>query len=637
MRTPPESRVDCRKLEFGLCGIIFLGLLLYAWAGIRSRLLYYGFGIFTAYPLFSWERSFLQTTFGTPGGAIGALAALLAQAYRNSALGAAVIVAALGVLFVGLRRLFRSMGAGTLRDLAWAPVVFALMIYNRYDDPLSTLLAVSLSVWMAILYISIPTRTSAARVGVFLTLFAGTYYLAGASALVFACTVCIIELLLHRRALLGAIEAVLACGGAFVLGHLIFGLEPRAVYTVGTFWDSADSHELSSLSRLLTAALYAFVPVLTTVSLLGAILLSFGKKAGAGRRGRGLKAAKNDKRAGRWKLDDPRLAIGVRVLVVAGMTVSCLALSRNHIRDERLLNYYSRQRDWDQAIALAHRMRSGRVFTRSGVFDVNRALAHGGRLGEELCAYPQDETRALFLSFDDMTGRLQHTKLLELYLDLGCPNAAEKNAYELLDNEGPSPYVLEALVRVHLAKGECESARIAFGAMRKHAGSGEYVHRWQAVMADPARAESDPLIRTWRHVQGTVDYAVGGISFESMLKRLPQETPDHRLAFEYLMAYYLLKHERAELVSRLPLLRPLGYDHLPRHYAEAVLVHSLETRTPVNAQGWTIPPDVQSQFREIESVVKNARGNSQAVFDVLAPKYGDAYTFYSMFNVCGAK
>ena len=48
-------------------------------------------------------------------------------------------------------------------------------------------------------------------------------------------------------------------------------------------------------------------------------------------------------------------------------------------------------------------------------------------------------------------------------------------------------------------------------------------------------------------------------------------------------------------------------------------------------------PDVQAQFREISGVVKNARGNNQAAFDALAPKYGDTYTFYSMFNVCGAR
>jgi hypothetical protein len=636
MRMAHESRGDRRGLELWLRAVIFLGLFIYVWKGIQPHLLYYGFGVFTAYPVFSWEGSFLRALFSTPAGPLGALAAVLAQTYRSPSLGALVIVAVVGVLFMGTQRLLHSMGAGKLRDLAWVPPILALMIYSRYDNPLPVLLAIGLSVWMAILYGSVPMKTLPVRLGVFLVLFALAYYLTGASALVLACLVCLTEALWHRRINAATVEAVLACGGALVLGRFVFDLEPRATYTAGTLWDAAGGHEFSPLSSLLTAVLYAFAAGLILVAFLGGVLTTWAERTRLGRRGKSDRPAKPAGQAGRWKAD-ARLRIGVRMLWVTVTAVLCLVLSRNHIRDERALHYYARQRDWDAAIALAHRMRGRHAFTRCGVFDINRALAHQGRLGDELCAYPQDDTRTLFLNFDDLTGRLQHAKLLELYLDLGCPNAAEKNAYELLDNEGPSPYVLEALVRIHLTKGQYESARIAFGALRKYVGGGPYVRQWQDVLADPARAESHPLLQAWRRVQGTVDYAIGGVSFEPMLKRLLQDTPGHRLAFEYLMAHYLLKHQRADLVSCLPLLRPLGYQRLPRQYAEAVLVHALETRTPPDAQGWTIEPDVQSQFREISGVVKNARGNNQAVFDALAPKYGGTYTFYSMFNVCGAK
>lgn len=632
-----ESRVDRRRLELGLVAVVFVGLFVYAWRGIQSQLLYYGFGVFTAYPVFSWEGSFLWSVLRTPGGAMNSLAALFAQAYRSPSLGALVIVAALGALFAGIRNLLRSTQADRLRDLAWAPVILAMMVYSRCDDPLAALLAVSLSVGMAALYNTIVMKPLAVRAGAFLILFAVMYWLAGGSAFVFACTVCLIEALLYRRGIAGVIEAVLASGGALVLGRGVFGLAPRAIWTVGTFWDSARNGGFSPLSSLLMVVLYAFVPALVVAVFLGRILAAMGDRTRRGRRARSAKPAKDDEQVRRRRTGDSRLGIGVRMLAVAVIAAMGLVSSRNYIRDERILNYHARQRDWDRVIAQAHRMRVRRTFTRPAVFDIDRALAHQGRLGEEFCAYPQDETKTLFLSFDDMTGRLQHSKLLELYLDLGCPNAAEKNAYELLDNEGPSPFVLEALVRIHLVKGQYESARIAFGAMKKYAGCREYVRKWAGIIADPARAESHPLIHAWRQVKGNVDYAVGGIAFESMLRRLLQDTPDHRLAFEYLMANYLLKHKRAEFMSCLPLLGPLGYRQLPRHYAEAILVHSLETKRPAEAQGWAIAADVQSQFRETFDVVRNARGNNQAVFDTLAPKYGDTYTFYSMFNVCGAK
>ena len=193
------------------------------------------------------------------------------------------------------------------------------------------------------------------------------------------------------------------------------------------------------------------------------------------------------------------------------------------------------------------------------------------------------------------------------------------------------------LVQIHLVKGQYESARVAFEAMKKYAGCQKYVRKWHNIMADPTLAESHSAIHNWHRVKGKSDYAVGGIAIESMLKRLLQDTPDHRLAFEYLMANYLLKHQRAELLRCLPLLGSLGYRELPRHCAEAVLVHALETRSPADARGWMISSDVQNQFREISLVVRNARGDNQAAYDALAPQYGDTYTFYSMFNVCGVR
>ncbi|UCD52594.1 MAG: hypothetical protein JSW27_08145, partial [Phycisphaerales bacterium] len=59
--------------------------------------------------------------------------------------------------------------------------------------------------------------------------------------------------------------------------------------------------------------------------------------------------------------------------------------------------------------------------------------------------------------------------------------------------------------------------------------------------------------------------------------------------------------------------------------------------TPVDAFGWTIEPDLRTQFREIRAIVTGTHGDDQAAFDKLAPKYGDTYTFYSMFNVCGVR
>ncbi len=633
-----DGILDHHGLESCLAAVLFLGLFVYLWQGIEPHLLYYGFGVFTAYPIVAWEGAFFHAAFSTPGGPTRALAALLAQSYSQSWLGALTVAVILGVLWLGVQHLLRSRRAGRFRDLAWVPLLLALMIYSDYyEDPLPVLLTVGLSVWTAILYDAFGARTLRGRAGSFLALLGVLYYLAGAAALVFAAIVCLTEAFRHRKIRLALVQMVLAIGGLFVLGRFVFGLEPQAIYAAGTPWDPDKPLNFFPVANWLALALHFFVPGMILVALGGEALLEVDTRRstqGGGRKG-GPPPVRETRQT-RWWQAGPRMRVGLRMLAVAVTLVFCLLVSRTQAHDERALHYYAQQRNWDRVLALAHRMRGKHQFTRSGVFDINRALAHTGRLGSELFVFPQDDLKTLYMRFDDMSGRLTRAKSLELYLDLGCLNAAQENAYELLAHEGPSPPVLDALVRIHLAKAQYESARVFFAALRKYAGSRQYVRRWQPIVADPVRAQTDPLLESWRRGRPTRDETSLGVS-PLALRDLLEDKPDHRLAFEYLMACMLLRNERGELIRRLPLLRPLGYTQLPRHYAEVLLVHSLAAGTPAEAQGWTIDPDVQRQFEEIRRIVTETRGSDQMVFDMLAPKYGDTYMFYSMFNLCGLK
>jgi hypothetical protein len=632
-----EDIRDHHRLERCLAGALFLALFVYLWKGIELHLLYHGFGAFTAYPVFCWEGSFLRATFRTPGAPVRALSALLAQSYSQAWLGALTVTALLGVLWLGIQRLLRSGQAGKFRDLAWVPPLLTLMIYNDYyEDPLPILLAVGLAVWTAVFYGVLPARTAPGRAGLFLALLGPLYYLAGAPALVFAAIACLTEVFLHRKILPVLAQAALAVGGLLVLGGFVFGLERRAIYVVGTPWDPEKPLHFFPAANWLALALHAFIPSLMLVALAGAALLDADARRSMRRRHRpdGRPLVRTRQAGGRTAGSYAR--VGLRMLGVVVTSVLCLILLQTPAHNERALHFYALQRDWDQVLALAHRMQGHHQFTRAGVFDINRALAHTGRLGSELFAFPQDDFKTLYMRFDDMSGRLTRAKSLELYLDLGCLNAAQENAYELLAHEGPSPPVLDALVRIHLAKGQYESARVFLQALRRYAGCRPYVRRWQPIVADPARAEADPLLQSWRRAKPIRDDTSLGIS-PAALKRLLEDKPDHRLAFEYLMACMLLRNERGELINHLPLLKPLGYRQLPRHYAEALLVHALMTGTPADAPGWTIDPDVQRQFWEIRSLMTAVAGNDRMLFDTLAPKYGDTYMFYSMFHLCGLK
>jgi hypothetical protein len=275
-------------------------------------------------------------------------------------------------------------------------------------------------------------------------------------------------------------------------------------------------------------------------------------------------------------------------------------------------------------------------FTPACVFEIDRAMAHLGRLGDDLCTYPQDARILALFNLEGVLEQLAFSKRLELQFDLGDLNGAERCAYELLEVEGPCPLVLESMARVHIAKGQYEAARVVLQALHKSPGFRAVASRWLERLADPSRLDADPEVASWRRGASRTDRETRD-RFDLILLDLLQDHPDNRMAFEYLMGWYLLSHQRARLADYLPRLRDLGYDHLPRHYAEALIIHSAQIRKPIDLLGWTLDPALNEAFQQINATLKGLQGNKQVGLGVLAPRFGDTYMFYSIFGVTGVR
>jgi len=613
--------------------MVFAGLFVYLWRGLEPYLLYYGFGVFGEYPQFSWDAMFLKARFGTPGGPLSVLTGFLAQWYYQSWLGAMVIVAVLWVLFLGTRRLLRQVGAEGGRDWAFLPPLLGLVVYNRYDHPLQALLAVGVSVWLTVLYLSVPAKNAGIRMATFAVLYSLCYYVTGGAALVFGLTVCVAEGLSGKRILRAGLCAALAVAAPLVIGSWVFSLGPREAFCVGTPLDPGLMAGLGKTSRWLLWGLYAFVPA----AVLGTMVWGWLAHRVMLRRSKRRVSATTPARMDRLRRRLPWVQAVVRRAAVVGLCIACMMDRQTGTKYDLAMHYCSRQRDWAGVLRLAGQMRGRYTFPPACIFDVDRALAHLGRMGDDLFAYPQNTKVLAFLSLGDLGHQFWFAKLFDLHFDLGDLNAAEQDAYELLEVQGPSPFILEALARVHIAKGEYEAARVPLKALRRSPAFRAVALRWLEELADPARLAADPNVASWRRWSRQTDHEVREAYYDQVLLDMLSDHPDNRMAFEYLTGYYLLTHQRAKLVDNLRRLRDLGYDRLPRHYAEALLIHLSQTRKPIDMQGWTIDPGAADQLRQITVAWKDMRGDRQAAMAALAPRFGDTYTFYSIFSVSGVK
>jgi hypothetical protein len=113
----------------------------------------------------------------------------------------------------------------------------------------------------------------------------------------------------------------------------------------------------------------------------------------------------------------------------------------------------------------------------------------------------------------------------------------------------------------------------------------------------------------------------------------------NRLAFELLMANYLLNSDLDSLVPRLVELPRFGYNHIPRHYEEAALLFEMRHNgQKVDFGGLAIRDTTLARFRRFQMVIGQPYGAaglggapSQRAGTLIA-EFGDTYWFYFLFG-----
>ena len=102
------------------------------------------------------------------------------------------------------------------------------------------------------------------------------------------------------------------------------------------------------------------------------------------------------------------------------------------------------------------------------------------------------------------------------------------------------------------------------------------------------------------------------------------------MAFEYLMAWYMLKRHLGKFVQKIELMRDLGYVELPTHYEEAALIYTLGTGKPLSMGDYQPNTQIRRQIEDFSRILNAYGGNKQAALNDLS-KYRNTYFFYYIY------
>lgn len=599
------------------------------WLYVNLRLIYHGAGVITDFPVFYKGWPFFLPFLSYPGGPIEYLSAFLSQLFYYSWAGALVITVQAWLISLCTGFMLKATNSSRIHWLRFLPPTLLLVLYVQYTFHFVTTMALLAALLAACIYLKATlSRTKTfSCVCVFLTLSIILYYLSGGAFLLFAVVCAIYELIFRFRWKMSLFYFLSAAAIPYVLGLLIFRLSIIDAYSnLLPFSWRILNYNARKRAITIVYALYLLVPLILLISGLWQMLrkrLDFAKE----RRNEILNlSALLFSRCGR----SPKLKYITELLLVLAIAGGIVFFSRNeNLRTRFEVDYYAYHKMWPELLTSAQHNPDNPFVAHA----VNRALYHTGRLGHNMFSWPQHPD---YLFLDDEKYKWRYWQIFDVFLDLGVVNMAENALTECLEGLGSRPMILQRLALINMVKGNSGSAKIYLGALSKTLFHADWARHYLDRLETNPELSGDKYIQHLRSVRLDKDCPTYSLFNETTLSWLLEKNSQNRMAFEYLMTWYMLNKYLGKFVEKIELLSDLGYAELPTHYEEAALIYAMATRKPSSLGGYTSSPQKRRQIEDFSRILSGYGGDTEAASKELSKKFRNTYFFHYMYAPSGA-
>ena len=619
--------------------IFFIGFYLYLWLDVDLRLIYHGAGEIINIPVFLRGWPFFLEFIPRPGGLLEYTAAFLSQLFYIGWVGALIATLQAWLICACTGYFIKAVNYPRFRWVRYIPSILLLIIYTQYTYHFVTITALLVALLFICLYLGMIKKSPQLdrfRIVVFLILSVIMYYLAGGAYLMFALLCAIYELLVRGRWQMSLLCLLSAAVIPYVVGVLICG-----VSIVDAFSDLLPFswkilyYKANRKMINIVYLIYLLLPLTALILGLWQIFLKMIAKHKSRRKVKGKPRRKSSKQwAGifSWYSRNNKLKWIIESLVLLGIAVGAVFLSYDIEKNTLfLVDYYAYNKKWTQVLHAARRHSD----SFSIIHAVNRALYHTGKLNLEMFSYPQ-HSGTLFLTVKG--SEFAYWKKYDFYIDIGLMNIAQNDLTECFEVYGARPMILKRLALVNMVKGDIDSARIYLGVLGKTLFDADWANKYLERLQNDPDLVTDDEIQHLRSLMLEKDYGFSSIDIEEILSQLLEENRQNRMAFEYMMAWYLQRGQLDKFVQNLERLDDFDYNQIPQLYEEAMLVHVYRTKKALDLRGHRFSQETKDRFRDFSQTFEGRyRRNKEAAFEELAKDYGDSYLFYCVYGFSGMK
>ncbi len=323
--------------------------------------------------------------------------------------------------------------------------------------------------------------------------------------------------------------------------------------------------------------------------------------------------------------------------VLAGLSaIFFQTLYVNNTRYNAEIEYHANRNNWKEVLNYKDLVGLNDRISR---FLLNQALYHTGNMSQDLFIVPQEwgEHTLLLTMIFNRECTLQNS---DLYFNIGFVKAAEYWALEAQTNEVYSPKIIIRLATCAILLQDFPVAKKYLEILHKSIIYKKTANDLYGYLNEDGASELKNDLFGERKIKYDIVF-INNHHPDLDLIHILNKDKNNKMAFEYLMSYYLLNNNLGRFYKYLTLyVNNFGYKKLPKTYQEAMLLFYLSTNTPAEQYMSVIDKSVMNRFSEFNKTMIEYNMNLKRARKDLQKNFGDTYWYYLRYispKVSGTK
>jgi hypothetical protein len=547
--------------------------------------------------LFIFSDDYLMQYLQRPGAPLEYVARFLTQFYAFRIAGSLILALILTLPALILYRINKRTGADNPFSILLALIPGFLMIImqaNYYH-------MMEYNLGYLVVLLCYLLQTSGWKYGniLLIILFPLLYYLAGGYALVFL-ALYIVHVLAStegNKKFVFPLLIILTTGATFLVFWKLIFLQPVQLFVLSPLPLLENRYYIAAFI-VLTLYIICYPPVL---SFTGRVKLNFSKK---------------------------KLYPAISLALVFLLTVFALFRVYNP-QNARVINLEKMvfREQWEKAIQLHEKKPSRNLI---GQYFYNLALSETGQLCNRLFKGNQNFLAgSLVLPWGD----IHLDRGGYFHYSIGLINEAHRWAYEEMVVYGYRPQNIRMLAKTSLITGNYEMAHKYLDILKRTIFYRKWAKEFEKLADNPSLIASHPELGEKVKLLPPNNFFIQFNEPQNNLPFILEGNPANKKAIEFYIAGLLLTKKVEIAVSNIKDLKASGYDHIPRHLEEAILIWYNSTKEFPDLGGLSVNRETLARFDQyFAAYVSNRQYPEDVIKERMRAKFEDTFWYYFHFE-----